>query len=188
MGLFIFIILTFLLGLVGGLIYLVYLPFRNRFLRKGRLTKPRSKQINTIYICIIVVISAYLTFDAFFPGKSFYENEFKTVTLRDLPKSAKFVEKAASYPDLHGGYFSSSQIRLSKTDYNNLLYELTNDNRIAKSREIRGAEEFSKTLGDKESKNIIYGFTRQITGKENHYLFIGFYNDGQTIFVNIGVT
>ena len=140
MELLIFFITTFLLGLVGALIYLIYLTFRNRLIKNNRLTKKRSKQINAIYVWSIVLISVYFTFDVFFPGRSFYEDEFKNVTLRNVPKSAKFIEKTASYPDIHGHYCSSSQIRLSKDDYNKLLNDLTNDKHMIKNGQIIGSE------------------------------------------------
>jgi len=184
--LFVFLIFTFLFGLAGGLIYLIYLPFRNKLIKNNRLTKHRSKQINTTYICGIVLISAYATFNAVFPGRSFYEDEFKSVTIRDIPKSAKFIEKTASYPDFHGHYFSSSQIRLSKTDYSKLLNELINDKNMTKNGEIIDFEEFDKALDEKDMNKIIYSFTRQNTGR-NDYLYIGFYNDLQTVFVNVHV-
>jgi hypothetical protein len=188
LGLFIFIITTFLLGLAGGLFYLVYIPFKKRLIKKGKLTKQRSKHINTIYIWTIVLVSAYFTIDAFFPGKSFYRDEFKTVTLRDLPKSAEFIEKNSSYPDFHGDYCSSSQIKLSKADYEKLLQDLAVDKRMTKDGKLVGSEEFSMTLNGKKPTSIIHSFTRQIVGQEDHHQYIGFYSDGQTIFVNVCVT
>lgn len=184
MELFVFFIITFLFGLVGGLIYLIYLPFRNNLIKNNRLTKQRSRQINTIYICAIIFISAYATFDAFFPGRSFYESDFKNVTSRDIPKSAKFIEKAASYPDIHGHYSSSSQIRLSQADYIKLLNELTNDKYMIKAEGTIESEEFDAVLREKDSDKITCGFTRQISSR-NDYLYIGFYDDGQTIFINV---
>jgi len=187
-GVIIFFVVLIIVGIAGGLIYLLYLPIKKRLIKNGKLTPLRSRQINIAYIFILVLFSAYQTFDAFFPSESFYKKEFKTVTLREIPKSAVFVEKTSSYPDFHGDYCSSSQIKLSKADYEKLLSELTLDKKFTKNGRVVGSEEFDKSLGDKSSKKIVCNFIRQIEGQEDHYLFIGFYDDNETVFVNICVT
>ena len=186
-GLIISLVILVVVGFGGGLLYLIYLPIKKRLLRNGKLTKDRSRHINVAYIFILVLFPAYVTFDAFYPSTSFYEEEFKTVTLREIPKSAKFIEKTSSYPDFHGDYCSSSQIKLSKTDYYNLLTELNLDKKITKNGEIISSSEFNESLSGKNSKSIIHNFTRHIEGHDDHYLFIGFYDDNETIFVNICV-
>lgn len=184
----IFFAVLIIVGIGGGIIYLFYIPFKLKFLRNGKLTKNLSRKLNITYIFILILTSAYLTFDAFFPSKSFYEGEFKTVTLRDIPRSAEFIEKTSSYPDFHGDYCSSSQIKLTKADYKKLFSELALDKKFKKNGEIIGSAEFNKSLGDKNSKKIIFNFTRPIKGEEDHYLFIGFYDDNETVFVSICVT
>ena len=190
MGLFVLIVFFITLvtvGIAGGLIYLFYLPIKKSLIKHGKLTKDRNKQINIVYLTLIILFSAYQTFVAFYPSENFYEQEFKTVTLREIPKSAKFIEKTSSYPDFHGDYCSSSQIKLSKADYKKLFSELRLDNRFIMNGESIGSAEFDKSLGEKSSYMIGYNFIRQIKGQENHYLYIGFYNDQETIFVNICV-
>lgn len=191
MGIFeliIFFVILIVVGIVGGLIYLLYLPIKKRFIKNGKLTKDRSRQINIAYVSILVLFSAYQTYYAFFPRRSFYEQEFKTVTLREIPKSADFIEKTSSYPDFHGDYCSSSQIKISKADYEKLFSELSLDKRFIKNGQAISSAEFNKSLGNKSSKKIAYNFIRQIEGQEDHYLFIGFYDDKETVFVNICVT
>jgi len=187
-GAFIFFIVLLVVGCVGGLIYLLYLPLKIKLVRTGSLAKYRSKQINVAYIVIVVGISAYLTFDAFFPGTGFYEAEFKTVTLRDIPKSAEFIVKTSTYPDFHGDYCSSSQIKLSKAEYEKLLSELKSDKRFHQGGQTIGSAEFDKSLGDKDSKKILLNFTRSVEGEDDHYLSISFYDDNKTVFVSICVT
>jgi hypothetical protein len=184
----IFLVVSLVIAIIGGLIYLLYIPIKRKLLRNGKLTKYRSKQINISYILILVLISTYQTFDAFFPSQSFYEGEFKTVTLRDIPRSAEFIKKNSSYPDFHGEYCSSSQIKLSKEDYKKLAAELILDKRFIRNGEAIGSAEFDKSLGDKNSKNIALNFIRPIEGQEDHYFFIGFYDDNETVFVSICVT
>lgn len=191
MGIFeliVFFYILFVVGIVGGILYLMYLPIKKMLIKNGKLTKHKSRQINISYIIVIFLFSAYQTFDSFFPSISFYEQEFKTVTLREIPKSAEFIEKTTSYPDFHGDYCSSSQIKLSKAEYEKLLHELNFDKRFTKDGQVIGSAEFDKSLGDKNSEKIIHNFIRQIEGEEDHYLFIGFYDDKETVFVNICVT
>lgn len=183
----VFFITAFTLGLAGGIIYLIYLPFRNHLIRKGKLTAEVSRKVNIVYISSILVLSLYLTVDAFFPGKRFFKDEFETVTLRELPESAIFIAKNASYPDFHGDYCSSSQIMLSSVDYTNLLSEINNDSRISKDEYIVGSDEFSKTLGDKKPGDITNVFRRRIGVKNDFYYYIGFYKDGRTVFVTVCV-
>jgi hypothetical protein len=152
------------------------------------LTPRKSKQINLIYIFLLFLFTAYQTYDAFFPSESFYEDEFETVTLREIPKSAEFISKKSSYPDFHGDYCSSSQIKLSKEDYQKLLTELESDNQFTANGQNIGFEEFFYTLGNKTEKKFTTSFIRQIEGEEDHYLYIAFYDDKQTIFVNVCLT
>lgn len=184
----IFLAVLLIVGIGGRIIYLLYTPFKIKFLRSGKLTKYWSRKFNITYVCILVMIPAYLTFDAFFPSKSFYEGEFKTVTFRDIPRPAEFIEKTCSYPDFHGEYCSSSQIKLSKADYEKLFSELILDKRFIKSGQTIGSAEFDKSLGNKNSKRITFNFIRPIEGEEDHHLFIGFYDDNETVFVSICVT
>ena len=188
MGTIVFMCLSIVVGIFGGIIYLIYLPIKNRLIKSGKLTPKKSKRINLIYITLLLFFSAYQTYDAFFPSENFYEEEFKTVTLREISKSAEFISKKSSYPDFHGDYCSSSQIKLSKEDYQKLLTELNSDNQFTKNEQSMGFEEFFHTLGNKTEKKFTTNFKRKIKGKEDHYLFIAFYYDKQTIFVNICVT
>jgi hypothetical protein len=187
-GFLLLIVACVVVGLCGGILYLIYLPIRNRLIRKNKLTSETSKLINRIYILILFLFSAHTTFDAFFPSEGFYEGEFKTVTLRDLPKSATFVAKSASYPYVQGEYCSSSQIKLSKEEYQKLLKELQSDGRMKYKRELVGSQEFNDVLRNKTYDKITVSFTRPVKGEEDRCYSISFYDDQQTIFVNICVT
>ena len=185
------IVLTFTLifvGICGGILYLLYLPFKRKLLKSGKLTPKKSRQLNLMYVVFLLLFSSYQTYDAFFPSEEFYEDEFKTVTLRDIPKSAEFISKKASYPDFHGDYCSSSQIKLSKEDYQKLLTELKSDKQFTENGQSIGSEEFIYTLENKSENQILNSFTRQIENEEDHYLYIAFYDDKETVFINICVT
>ncbi|NCU05888.1 MAG: hypothetical protein GXC73_18125, partial [Chitinophagaceae bacterium] len=165
MKILIFIIVTSVFLLIGGLVYLIYLPFKKRFINNGSLTPKKSKLINTFYFSLVMLISAYFTFEAIYPGKKFYKDEFRKVTQRDIPESAEFIKKSASYPDFHGDYCSSSQIRLSKADYQKLLRQVKTDTLLTENGELIYSDEFEKALDNKKATRIIYSYTRQIEGK-----------------------
>jgi len=134
----------------------------------------------------LVLLSIVVSIDAVFPGRCFYVEEYKMVTQRSIPKSAKFISKKASVPDFHGDYCSSAQIKLSKEDYDKLLDEFRNDPQITVTDRIQiYFEEFERVLHDKKPENIIYHFIRKVPKNSDYLLYIGFYNDGQTIFVNV---
>jgi len=188
MEIFVFGLMFIIFTIGGGILYLIYLPFKIYFIRTQKLSPVLSRKINIVYVLTILLAIAYFTYDSLFPSESFYEEEFKTVTLREIPESGEFIEKSASYPDFHGNYCSSSQIKLSNSDYKKLLEGLSNDKRIAEEKEITYFAEFSNTLKGKKTNSITRKFTRKIEGKENYHLTILFYNDNQTVFVNICVT
>ena len=49
-------------------------------------------------------------------------------------------------------------------------------------------DEFDYTLEEKNADNFITNFSRKISDKQNHFLSITFYNNNQTVFVNVCIT
>jgi len=146
----------------------------------------KKKYLKVIGISLLIIApiwTFYEIYTAIYPTDSFYFKEFKDVTLREIPSSAKIIKKTASYPDFHGDYASVSLIRLSQKDYNSLLTELNNDNRIIKNGELIVSSEFDEVMGNLKTNNILYSFSRKIPNEEDHYLYIGFLNDKITIIV-----
>jgi hypothetical protein len=133
--------------------------------------------------------TAYEVYTAIYPTDSFYLAEFKKVTLREAPESAKVIMKDATYPDFHGEYHSEALIRVSKNDYSLLLNELTKDHRITqnKPRENIGSNETDKVTGSFKTEQVIYSFSRHITGPKDNYLYIGFLDDKQTLVITVWV-
>jgi hypothetical protein len=170
--------------------FLIALPTVIAFLINRWLTKKGIKYVGLFLLIIAPIWTSYEVYTAIYPLDSFYLSEFKEVTLREAPKSATVKNKDASYPDFHGDYCSASLITVSKDDYSSLLNELTNDKRITKNKpgEIIGSNELDKVMGDFKTEQIIYSFTRSIAGQEDHYLYIGFLDDKQTIVVSVCVT
>ena len=68
------------------------------------------------------------------------------------------------------------------------MTKLKSDKQFTENGQSIGFEEFNYTLENKSENKILISFTRQIEKEENHYLYIAFYNDQETVFVNICVT
>ena len=169
---------------------LIALPTVIAFIINRWLTKKGIKHVGLFLLIIAPVCTAFEVYTAIYPLDNFYLSEFKEVTLREAPKSATVINKDASYPDFHGDYCSASLIKVSKDDYSSLLNELNNDKRITKNKpgEIIGSNELDKVMGSLKKEQIIYSFTRIIAGQEDHYLYIGFLDDKQTIVVSVWAT
>jgi len=159
--------------------------FINRwFIRKG------IKYVGLILLIIAPIWTVYEGYISIYPRDSFYFSEFKEVTLRMIPKTAKIIRKEASYPDFHGDYCSASLINISTADYNSLLNDLSNDNRMVKNKvnDFIGSDELDKVMGNYKTEQIVQSFTRSIPGEKDHYLYIGFLDDQMTIVVSVYVT
>jgi hypothetical protein len=179
MELFFFLLVTLGISVAGGILYIIYVPIKSWLVSSGRISPEQSKRINKIYIYLLITTIMVITYIGIFPDESFYAEEFKDVTLKELPHSAKFISKSASYPDFHGDYCSQSQIRLSKNDYSKLLWELHEDERLSKG-------DYSLSdYNNKVPENLVYQFTRVIDTKDDELLYIGFGNDSQTVYVNV---
>jgi hypothetical protein len=185
---FILFIICAVFSIGGALLYLFYLPFKIQLLKTGKLSKSMSKYINKWYIFILLSIAFYVTYDSFYPGESFYADEFKEVTLRDLPDSAEFIFKLSTYPDFHGDYSSESTIKLSRPDFKKLLHALNKDERITKPGQNKFPDDSSFITSYSVKNDTRYWFFRQIENESDHHLRIEFSRDGQTIYVTVGVT
>jgi hypothetical protein len=169
---------------------LITLPTVIAFIFNRWLTKKGIKYVGMFLLILAPAWTVFEVYTAIYPLDNFYLSEFKEVTLREAPKSATIKNKDASYPDFHGDYCSASLIMVSKDDYTSLLNELTNDKRITKNKPggIIGSNELDKIMGKFKTEQIIYSFTRSIAGQEDHYLYIGFLDDKQTLVVSVCVT
>ncbi len=174
-----FFMVLFTIFILGGLLYLLYIPFKIWLVRTERLSFEKSRRINKIYFGILTAIVLAITYIGIFPDESFYADEFKRVTLRKLPDSADFISKSASYPDFHGEYWSRSEIELSRPEYNKLLMELYKDERFNKNFQRLSFE------GGKNTKDITYQFLREIEEESDLYLYIGFSKNKKTIYVDL---
>ena len=152
----------------------------------------KRKGIKYVGIALLIaapIWTAYEVYTAIYPTNDFYYAEFEKVTLREIPKSARIINKDASYPDFHGDYGAAALITLSPEDYSSLLNDLMNDNRITKNKpgELIGSTELSQVLGNIKTDQIIQGFTRPIAGKDDHYLYIGFLDDNKSVVIHVSL-
>jgi hypothetical protein len=179
-----FLIIVVLIGLT-----ILIIPFVGLYFLHKWLTKKGLKIVGiTLFVGFSVWLS-YTIFRAIYPKDSFYYSEFKEVTLREAPKSARIIRKNASYPDFHGDYCSASLMSISTDEYSTLLMELKNDTLINRNTtgEIVGSAELDYVMGDYKREQIAYSFTRTIPNQEDHYLFIGFLQDKRTIVTTVCV-
>ena len=179
-GGFVFIMACILTALIGGLIYLFYLPIKKSLLKSGKLTPVRSRQINKVYILILLIVASSQTYFAFFPTNSFYKDEFKFNTGLELPSSANIIDKSCEYPDLHGDYWASAIIELNETDYQKLKVEISKLNEFqvdTTSQKIGITSEYDiLTKGIKESDLKIVFFN-----KRKEWFKVAFLKDKRTI-------
>jgi hypothetical protein len=176
----IFLIICLEFGLVGGLLYLCYLPIKRRLLKSGKLTISRSRQINKVYIVLLIIISITQTYFAFYPPDSFYKDEFKYNSGIDLPSSAKIIDKNSDYPDFHGDYWASAIIKLDERDYYKLKSDISklNDFQIdTTSQKIGITNEYAILTRDVKESDIDIVFLN--TKKE--WFKVAFLKDKRTI-------
>ena len=187
MGYIIFPIIIFLLiclfvGLAGGLLYLIYLPFKKRFLKSGVLTKIRGRQINKIYVLVLLVIALSQTYFAFFPKDSFYFDEFKSNTGIELPSSAHIISKSSDYPDIHGDYSAVAVIKLDTIDFKKLeinLFKLADIKVDTSSQKIGRTEQYlgvAKNIKESQIEIVFTNFKKE-------WFKVAFLNDKQTIIL-----
>jgi hypothetical protein len=182
--------LVWFIIILAGLfaIVLISTPTVIAYLVKRWLLTKGYNFIGITLMIIAPILTVYLVYTAFFPRNSYYLDEFKEVTLRQAPKTAKIIRKSASYPDFHGDYCSASIIRLTREDYIDLLIELSDDNRLTKNGKLIGSSKLDQVMGTFKMEQIKCNFIREIPGEKDHYLYIGFLDDNETIIIYVSVT
>ncbi len=176
----IFLLICIVVGLAGGLLYLIYLPFKKKFLKSGELTKIKNRQINKVYVLVLLVIALSQTYFAFFPKDSFYIDEFKSNTGIELPLSAHIISKSSNYPDMHGDYSAVAIIKLDRIDFKELEINLSKLAYIevdTSSQKIGATIEYfdlAKNIKDNQIEVVF-------TNVKKEWFRVAFLNDMQTI-------
>ncbi|TSD65981.1 hypothetical protein FFF34_000860 [Inquilinus sp. KBS0705] len=161
---------------------LIGLPILLVFLFYRWLAKKGYKTVGLIIFVGFVFFIAYNIFTAFFPNDSFFYNEFQKVTSKKIPLSANIIAKTASYPDFHGDYASCSLIKLSKADYLQLLNSCINDKALSTNDQLIGSEELDTVMKNRKVEDIKTAFGQKVNVGD-HYTYLGFFKDQETILV-----
>lgn len=115
---FIFFLLLIVILIIGIPISISYFLYR-------WLTKTKFKKLAFLLPTLIIGTVTFFIYTAFYPRDSFYEDDFTTHTGIKLPSSADILDKAATYPDFNGDYWSAAIIQLDESDYRKLKMKLS---------------------------------------------------------------
>ncbi len=176
----VFLMVCIAYGLAGGLLYLIYLPFKKRLIKSGKLTNQKSRIINRLYIGLIVLIAIFSTWTAFFPLNGFYKEEFENNTGLEFPESGKIRAKDSEYPNFQGDYWAAAIFEVNDTDYKSLKNKLLNDENFqvdTTNKKIGIPREFDNLILDidKEEIEIV------LSNKTKEWFKVAFLKDGKTI-------
>jgi hypothetical protein len=142
------------------------------------------KRLKLLAISIITIVFAFLIYNIYFaiyPREEFYAMEFKKATLKDLPETAHFLKKEASYPDTHGKYNAAFLIEVEQRDFNLLNAELSRDKRFKRGA-IYWSEEVSNVTDGYKQNEIDSGLVSTDTEGRDYY-YLKFLQDRKTVLV-----
>lgn len=172
-GLIFFLLLIVVLLLIIGMpILLSIWVFK---IMKKRCIDPKWRVLAFIPVFLLL----YFIYFAFFPSEEFYETDFKEVTGIELPESADFEFKTASYPDHFGDYTSVSIINIEAGFYQSLERKLI-DQGFSRNKGKVHSSELENATSKLQGLKIEKEYSKENGGK-NYY--VAFLSDGETILV-----
>ena len=121
---FLIIIEVIAIGLFGGLLYLIYLPFKTRLKKSGKLTDKLNRQINWTFILSLCLVGAVLY--CFKDYRTSSKDRLEKVTDVKLPADYKVLKD--EYQDMWQDYCILYDIRFD----NNLTIELIKNIKMSK--------------------------------------------------------
>jgi energy-coupling factor transporter transmembrane protein EcfT len=130
---------------------------------------------------IIPLFCIYEAYIAIYPGDSFYKGEFELITGMECPRSAKVIEKDASYPDFGGDYISCALIEFSTEDYNKIIETVRGNHLFSEGYPI-GSTQFRRVTGGRVLAKLLY--EASYNDGNGGYRYVGFFDDGKTIVVH----
>lgn len=157
------------IGIPIGLSYLIYFV----------LTKKKVNKLLRILALTPVFIMIYFLYYAIYPDNDFYRTYFKTVTGIDFPKSAKIIEKTASFPDHFGDYTSVFVIKVKTDFYDNLQLKLE-QNKFEKGDGNWHNPKVDNFIKSLEKQTIIKDYFQN---DASIYYYIAFLSDKQSIII-----
>ncbi|HAH26091.1 MAG TPA: hypothetical protein DCL77_20410 [Prolixibacteraceae bacterium] len=153
---FVFITIVFIIvGFFSGLLYLGYLPFRNRLLKSGKLTDKLNRQINWTFILLLCLTGVVL----------FCLKDFRTSSkdrlekIADLKLPTNFKVLKDEYQDMWQDYCIIYYIQLDKNSTTEFIKNIK-ASRFYHMKIDSGKTEWSKSLKG-------YNFNRQ----EGHTMY-----------------
>lgn len=112
------VILCAALYLVGGIIYLIYLPFKRKLIRSGKLSIKTSRRINIAYVLLLIVL-AIIAFQ--FRHYRTPSNE-RIETVADIKLPEHFTVLHDEYKDMDQDYCVYYTIRFDKKSSRELTH------------------------------------------------------------------
>ena len=159
--------MDFLLFLILIILLIIGLPIVLSYFTYRWVRKTKFKKYALIIPWFILGTLIFIIYTAFYPNDSFYLEDFELNTNIKLPKTAKILDKDASYPDQFGDYWSSAIIELNEDEYLNLQLELSKSENFAidtTTQKIGITKDYSKlteNISENEIKIVYYNKNEQ---------------------------
>ena len=118
--LFFIIIIIVALGLLGGLLYLIYLPFKKHLQKSGKLTDKLSRRINWVFIIIPCVIGIILY--SFKDYRTPSKDRLEKISDIKLPTDFKVLKD--EYQDMWQDYCILYDIQLTNSSTTDLIQNI----------------------------------------------------------------
>ena len=114
----VFITIVFIIvGLFGGLLYLIYLPFRNRLLKSGKLTDKLNRKINWTFILLLCLTGVVLF--CFKDYRTSSKDRLEKISGIKLPTNFKVLKD--EYQDMWQDYCILYDIQFDKNSTTELI-------------------------------------------------------------------
>ncbi len=114
---FFIIIVVIAIGLFGGLLYLIYLPFKNRLKKSGKLTYKLNRQINRTFIISLCLVGVVLYW--FKDYRTSSKDRLEKVSDVKLPTDFKVLKD--EYQDMWQDYCILYDIQLANNGTTELI-------------------------------------------------------------------
>lgn len=164
----------FLILLVYGLLLAIPIGLSVAIYRW--LTKKGYKKLGLIAVFLTIGALGFYIYVSIFPLDCFYVDDFEYYSELDFPDSGKILAKYASYPDIHGKYYSYALVEFSEKDFSSLFNKVNTDSTFTPDTIIGHSIEFDKVTKAVDTKGII-----KIVQKSK--LNIAFLNDNKTVII-----
>ena len=137
-------------------------------------------------LMITLLIISLFIYKGCYPSEDFYREEFKEATGIELPKSAKFIYKTATYPDFQGEYSTKFIINVGKHFYKHLDKKLRIKGFSENQKNGRHKISFPEKIKSKSSK-IKYLLSIEKWDSRPHIKcnYFGFIEDEESIAVEL---